>query len=131
MTTKSIIGPNTDIRVVLSTLWIFVLLNMLYADMISLLDHNAPIHILLMDKVEVPSAFLFAAALLMETVIVMILLSRVLKYRFNRWANIIAGVIHILAVILGGWSSAYYLLFATVEVIAMLLIIWLAFSWKE
>ncbi|MEW7280800.1 DUF6326 family protein [Aquimarina sp. 2201CG1-2-11] len=131
MIAKSIIGPNTDIRVVLSTLWIFVLLNMLYADMISLLDHNAPIHILLMDKIEVPPAFLVGAALLMETVIIMILLSRVLKYKTNRLANISIAIINILAVILGGWSSAYYLLFASVEIAAMLLIIWLAWSWKE
>ena len=57
---------------------------------------QALIHILLMDKIEEPLAFLAGVALLMETVIVMILLSRVLKYKVNRLANISAAIIHIL-----------------------------------
>ena len=38
MVTKNIIGSNTDVKEVLWTLYIFVLLNILYSDMISLLD---------------------------------------------------------------------------------------------
>ena len=39
-------------------------------------------------------------AVLMETAIAMVLLSRVLKYGANRWANIIVGIIHTAAVFL-------------------------------
>ncbi|MDY8138011.1 DUF6326 family protein [Aquimarina sp. 2201CG5-10] len=122
---------TTNIKARLSALWIFVLFNMLYADCISLLDHNAPIHMMLMDKIEVPQEFLLAAAILMETGIIMIFLSRVLKHKANRWTNIIVSIINIIAVIIGGWSSYYYLFFATMEILAMLLIIWYAWNWKE
>lgn len=131
MTTKKETVETTNMKAKLSTLWIFVLFNMLYADCISLLDHEAPIHILLMDKIQVPQEFLLGAAILMEAAIIMILLSRLLKHKANRWANIIGGIINILAVIIGGWNSSYYIFFATVEVIAMLLIIWYAWNWTE
>jgi hypothetical protein len=52
----------------------------------------------------------------METAIAMILLCRILKYRANRWANIVAGIIHTVAVILslfvgGTMSPSYYVFF--------------------
>ena len=53
----------------------------------------------------------------------MILLSRILKYRANRGANIIAAVITIAFVIGGGAAVLHYVFFATVEVVCMLLIV--------
>lgn len=61
----------------------------------------------------------------------MILLSRALPYRVNRWANIIASIITILFVISGGNTSLSYIFFATVETLAMLFIIWYAWTWPE
>ncbi len=71
-------------------------------------------------------------AILMETAIVMVVLSRVLKYRANRWANIISGVIHTLAVfgsMFVGTPAMYYTFFAAIEIACTLLIIWLAWKW--
>ena len=67
----------------------------------------------------------------MEISIVMIILSRVLNDRVNRWANIIAGVITILCVVGGGASYPHYNYIASVEVICLLLIIWFAWKWAE
>jgi hypothetical protein len=71
----------------------------------------------------------------METAIAMVLLSRVLEYTANRWANIIIGVLHTLAVLLsvfvGGTTPAvYYLFFAAIEISCTSLIVWYAWSWK-
>ncbi len=61
----------------------------------------------------------------------MILLSRVLKYGVNRWANIIVSVITIVFVIGGGTSYPHYIFIATVEVICLVLIIWFAWQWRS
>jgi hypothetical protein len=117
-----------DIKVRLSTLWIFVLFNMVYADILSLMDPSSPIVQRMTGAQTITQEFLFVGAILMETAIAMALLSRVLKYRANRWANIIAGAVNIVAVVTGGTTHLYYLFFATIEVVCLLLIIW--FSWK-
>jgi len=117
-----------DMRVKLSTLWIFVLFNMIYADIISLMDTTSPIR-KVMGGAPMPPGGLLAGAILMETAIAMVLLSRVLKYKANRWANIIIAVINIVAVITGG-QGLYYVFFATIEVVCMSLIVWYAWKWK-
>ena len=61
----------------------------------------------------------------------MIFLSRVLKYKANRWANIIASVITIAFVILGGSANVVYGFFATVEIVCMAVIIWSAWKWTN
>ncbi len=73
-------------------------------------------------------------AVLMETAIAMVLLSRVLKYRANRWANIIAGIIHTAAVFLSlfvGTPALYYIFFATIEIACTLFIVWYAWKWPK
>ena len=121
-------NPGRDVRVKLSTLWIFVLINMAYADILSLMDTTSPIR-QVMEGAPLPSGGLLAGAILMETGIAMIILSRVLKYQVNRWANIILAAINILGVVTGG-HSLYYIFFATIEAVGMLLIIWFAWRWK-
>ena len=125
-----------DRKVVLQTLWIFAILNYLYADVTGL--HNSSIlkEILTgsVDGLQITPLFLFAGAILMETAIVMVLLSRVLKYRVNRWANIIAGVIHTVAVsssMFVGTPALYYIFFAAIEIACTLFIVWYAWTWRK
>jgi Family of unknown function (DUF6326) len=118
-----------DIKVRLSTLWIFVLFNMIYADIISLMDPASPIR-RVMEGAPLPPGGLVAGAILMETPIAMVLLSRVLQRKANRWANIILAVINIMAVIAGG-RGLYYVLFAGIEVMCMSLIVWYAWKWPN
>lgn len=71
----------------------------------------------------------------METAIAMVLLSRVLEYRANRWANIVIGALQTAAVIssvlVGGTTPAlYYIFFATIEIACTSLIVWYAWRWK-
>jgi len=120
--------PSMDLKSKLSTLWIFVLFNMVYADILSLMDPASPIR-RVMQGVPLPPGGLLTGAILMETPIAMVLLSRVLKHKANRWANIIIGVLNMVAVIAGGQGRPYYVFFATIEVICMSVIVWLA--WKS
>jgi hypothetical protein len=92
----------TDTKTLLSTLWIVVMINMLKADILSL--YIPGIHEEMAEFLGATpvSQMMLVAAIMMEISIAMIFLSRVLKYKANRWANIIIGVITIVWVIGGG-----------------------------
>ena len=118
-----------DIKVMFSTLWIVVMINVAMADifgfMMDLMSGNTT------TDVQIPQVGMLIFAIIMEIPIVMIFLSRVLKYAANRWANIIAGVITIAFIILGGSADLVYIFFATVEVVCILFIIWYAWKWSN
>ncbi len=138
---KGIIKMNTNIKttgkidtkVLLSTLWIVVMINMLKADILSLYIPGA------LDEVAKTSAstgtsipqLMLGGAIMMEISIVMIILSRVLKYGVNRWVNIITSIITIVFVTGGGASYPHYIFIATVEVVCLLLIVWNAWKWTN
>ena len=121
-----------DMRVKLSTLWIVVLFNIAFADIVGFL-HPGALEQIITGEVgfELTQGLLLVFSILLEIPIAMIFLSRVLKYRANRWANIIAGVITILFVIGGGSTTLSYIFFATIEVVCMSLIIWYAWRWPK
>jgi Family of unknown function (DUF6326) len=122
-----------DTKVLLSTLWIVVMINMLKADILSLFIPGA------LDEVAKTSVstgtpipqLMLGGAIMMEISIVMIVLSRVLKYKVNRWANIIISIITIIFVVGGGASYPHHIFVATVEVICLLSIIWFAWTWTN
>jgi hypothetical protein len=123
-TIKSTTG--IDPRVKLALLWIFVVLLMVYADIVSLLDPTSPIREV-MAGAPLPAGGLMAGAILMITSISMVVLSWVLSYKVNRWVTIIIGAYMIVHIVMGG-HGLYYVLFETVEVACILLTIW--FTWK-
>ncbi len=113
-------------KIVLSSLWIFVLINMIYADILSLMDPSSPIRSIMTGE-PVPTGGLLAGAILMETAVVMIILSLVLRYKANRWVTSVMCVINTFAVITGGHGS-YYLFFASAEVLCLGIIFWMAWT---
>lgn len=122
------LSAGIDPKGKLSFLWLFVVLNMAYADILSLMEPTSPIRTV-MAGAPMPPGGLLAGAILMETAIAMVILSWMLNYKVNRWVNMVVGAVNILAVVTGG-HGAYYMFFATVEVACMLLIIWFAWQWK-
>ena len=125
-------------KVTLSTLWIFAMLNYMYADILTTIDslaHPAAFREGYVAGVHVTQGALLGAAVLIETAIAMTLLARLLKYRANRWANIIAGAIHTVAVLLslflGGTPTLFYAFFGTIEVVCTSVIIWYAWTWRD
>jgi hypothetical protein len=121
----------------LSQLWLFALLNYLYADVVALFAIAG-------NPAEAPHLTEWAlagSAVLMEMPIAMILACRMLPFRANRRANIIAGVL--LTLINGfltfvppliGWGRPpalpEYLFFATIETLATSIIVWQAWTWS-
>jgi hypothetical protein len=138
-------GPNPayahqekkmDMKSKLSTLWIFVALNYLYCDVVSLMDPELLPQYLRgnVNGLEFTPWFLLGAGILVEIFIAMVLLSRVLPYRANRWANIAAGTIMTAvqsASLFVGTPAPYYLFFSVIEIATTVLIVWFAWNWRE
>ena len=119
-------------------MWIFALLNYLYADVVALFaivgsQDPAP---------HLTQRALLGSAVLMEIPIAMILGCRLLPFRANRLANIIAGGVvtlingfltFVLPFTNGDWHEhmfAPYMFFATIETVATSVIIWQAWTWS-
>ncbi|MEQ8626954.1 DUF6326 family protein [Ekhidna sp.] len=123
-------------RVILSTLWIFVTLNYLYCDVLSLMSAEL-LNALLTGEVaglKMNETTLLISGIIMEISIAMALLSRVLKYNANRISNIIAGIIKTLIMIgtlFMGTPSYHYMFFATIEIGTTLFIVWYAWTWTQ
>ena len=122
-----------DIKVLLSTLWIVVMINMLKADILSLFISGSAEEVAKTAAsagMSIPQLML-VGAVMGELALVMIILSCVLKYGINRWINIVMGVVTI-AYIWGGMASyPHYIFIATVETICLLLIIGFAWTWRN
>jgi len=126
-----------DTKQRLSLLWIFALLNYLYADVLALFAIAGTGN----SFEPLPPWALMGSAVLMEIPIAMIVASRLLSFRANRLANIIAGTL--LTLINGfltfvapllGWGRppafAEYLFFATIETVCTVAIVWQAWKWS-
>lgn len=124
-------------KIILSTTWIFYLFNILYADVLTLMEGmstKADEGITDTVAILLTPEMLLIAAVLLETAFVMIILSRVLKYSANRRLNITFGALHTAAVtgsLFVATPAIYYVFFATIEITTSLFIVWYAWTWSE
>lgn len=128
------ISEIKDRKVTLSILWIFVTFNYMYCDVLGLMDSGLLKQYLAgkINGLEMSQKFLLTGAILMEIPILMILLSRVLKYGINRWTNIVAASIKTIVMILTmfvGIPTNYYIFFGSIEIATTIFIIWYAWTW--
>jgi len=131
MNTNRLVAKKLDTKVLLSTLWIVVMINMLKADILSLYIPGT-VEEVARTAGETPIAqLMLGGAIMMEVSIVMIILSRVLRYGLNRWANIITSIITIAFIWGGAAPEPHYIFIATVETICLLIILWNAWKWTE
>jgi drug/metabolite transporter (DMT)-like permease len=124
MITKEKMNP----KVLLSTLWLFAMLTYTYGDVVTLMD---PVK---HGSIEMTEGFLLFGSILMMIPISMVLLSRILKYRANRWANILAGAFMtaFLAVTLFvAVPTTYYAFFSAIEIACTLFIVGYAWKWRN
>jgi hypothetical protein len=137
MSINKVTGAVKDMKAVLSTLWIFVMFNYLYCDLISNMDSAALKGYLEghVGSIQVNQEFMLGAAVLMEIPIAMVLLSRVLKFGVNRWANIIAGTIMVLVQIssffFGTGPTLHYIFYSIIEIACTAFIVWFAWNWRN
>jgi len=118
-----------DIRSELSTLWIVVMLNMIFADIFTII-------VALVDKsilTEMPGdviTVMAVAAIITSILIAMIYLVKILPYKLNKYLNIIVAIFTILYIIGGASLLPHYIIIASIEVIVLIFIIIKSWKWK-
>src|SRR4051812_1969817 len=127
---------DLDMTVKLSTLWITASLSYLYCDVISLMDPELLKQYLqgTVNGLAFTPGFLLGAAILISIPISMVLLSRVLNYRANRWTNITAATfmtaVQSLTLFMG-MPAPYYLYLSIIEITCTVLIVGYAWKWRK
>lgn len=116
----------SNMKIRLSTLWLFATLNYIYCDVVTVMDpaHHSPI--------ALTQGFLLGASVLVEIPIAMVLMARVLPYSANRWANVIAGGLMVLVQVASLFVSVpafYYVFFSVIEIATTALVVWFAWRW--
>lgn len=134
----NITSSKMNPKILLILLWVFYTVNFMYCDTLSSLEPG----VLAMHMtgytgggtVKITEGMLLGTAIMFEIPFLMIVLSWVLKYRVNRWANIVAATILVFAQIgslfLGVPSSAY-IFYSVVEITGLLLIVLNAWKWHN
>ncbi len=120
------IKPQT----LLSTLWIFILLNMVFRDLHQLGKAGFLEEMMtgVVNGVKITEELMLFGGFLAEIPILMVLLSRILANKVNKWANIIASIITML-VLLSALPSAdmddvFFLIVEGVAFLAIIRIAW-------
>jgi len=113
----------------LSTLWVVVMFNMIFADILTFITPGA-LQALWAGQagVQVTQGLLLVFAMLLEIPIAMVFVTRVLRRGTDRWLNTAAALITTVFVVGGGSLDLHYIFFATVEVACMALIVWSVWS---
>jgi hypothetical protein len=118
-------------RAGLSSMWIFVMLNMFLADILGFMN-SSMLKMYLSGHAEqtvITPTLLLTVAVVTQIPIAMIVLSRVLPDGANRWANIVAAVVTAVYVLGGSsFSAPQYIFLVAVQIMGCALIAWSAWS---
>jgi hypothetical protein len=120
-------NKTKDMKTRLSALWLFAMLTYTYGDVVTLMD---PVK---HGTIQLTEGFLLGASIFMMIPITMVLLSRILEYRSNRFASIVAGTIMTVSLVLTLFAAVptmYYVFFSVIEITCTALIVWFAWKWS-
>jgi hypothetical protein len=123
-----------DKRAKLSSLWVFVFLNMIFRD---LHEFGRPgfleeVMTGVVNGVHVTDGLMLIGGIMIAVPLLIIPLTQFLSFKASRRANLVMGVLQIVSVI--GVNTAPDLddiFFAVIELVALLLILRLAWNWTE
>ena len=119
-------SSEAETRSRLSWMWVFVMLNMVYADIFSAMDAGILKQFLAghAEQITITPNFLLLAAAVTEIPLAMVVLSQLLPRNANRWANIGVGAFTIVYIWGGGvLSMPHYIFIAGLETAALLWIV--------
>ncbi len=125
-----------NIKIKLSALWVTLMLFYIYADILGFYSPGVIENVVSgeVGGVQITAGFLFVMAIWMAIPSVMVFLSLTLKAHANRWVNIIAGFLSIVALVatfFAGELSARYTFQAVVEGVLIAWIVWSAWKWPK
>jgi hypothetical protein len=123
--TKAQESPSVKSK--LSALWLFAMLTYTYGDVVTLMD---PVK---HGTIELTEGFLLGGSIFMMIPLTMVLLSRLMTYRWSRLASIVAGTIMTVALTLTLFVAVptmYYAFFTAIEIVTTSVIVWYAWKWR-
>ncbi|MEP7268228.1 MAG: DUF6326 family protein [Saprospiraceae bacterium] len=112
----------------IEALWLFAMLTYTYGDVVTLMD---PVK---HGSIELTESFLLGGSIYMMIPLSMVLLSRLLNYKANRLASIIAGSIMTSTLIMTLFvavPTSYYVFFTAIEVLTTASIVGFAWKWRN
>ncbi|WP_096086795.1 DUF6326 family protein [Agaribacterium haliotis] len=118
-------------RSLLSGLWLFYLLNMLFRDIHEFFRPGFIEQLLtgVVNGTQMSDELLLVAGIVLQIPLVMMFLSRLLPDQLNRWLNIVAALIALLGIVLSNGSADMDdLMFASLQALALLFLIYLAWQ---
>lgn len=121
-------SEKVDRKILISSLWLFAMLTYTYGDVVTLMD---PVK---HGSMKLTEGFLLGGSIYMMIPITMVLLSRILTYRANRWTSIIAGAIMTITLTLTLFVAVptlYYAFFTAIEIACTAFIAWFAWTWHN
>ena len=116
----------------LSTLWVFVLLNMLFRDIHELFRAGLLEQMIsgVVNGTAITEDLMLVSGILLQIPLLMIVFSRLLKPRISRIANLVTAPLLALSLITTGVQDKDDVLFLFVELVGLLTIFWMAKKWK-
>ncbi|MGV2830752.1 DUF6326 family protein [Myxosarcina sp. GI1(2024)] len=128
---KQILAMETKAK--LSTLWMFFLLNTIFRDIHEFIEPGFIEQLMTetFNGTPITEHLLLLGGFVAEVPISMVLLSRLLPYGANRWANIIAAVITLSFEIKNGTTDLDDTFHMVIEITALFSIIWSAWRWRN
>lgn len=131
------VGSRIGPRTVVSSLWLFAILNYFSCDLLALM-YPEDLQGFLDGKVGglvIDQPFLLYAAILMTVPMASVLISRIATHRFARIESIAAAVVMTLVqlatLVFGTPPTLHYLYFSVIEVATTIAIVWVAArTWK-
>jgi hypothetical protein len=118
-----------DSRILLSGLWVALMLNNLWGDVLRIMAGDIiPGEI---EGVQVSQKVWLGIAILMLIPIVMVVLNLTLKYPAIRWANIIVAAVFLVFNLIGlpGYPGVYDKFLIVVGLVFNVLTVWYAWKW--
>ncbi len=128
---------KTDRKTILSLVWLLVTVNYIFCDVVTLMNPQDLKNILSgsVGEITMNEEFLLISAIILEIPFLMIVLSRLLKYGINRWANIIAGLIMTIvqagSLFMGTSPTLHYIFYSVIEIGCTVFIVWYAWRWED
>ena len=120
-----------EVRIKLSALWIALVLTYLLGDVLRIFSGDFIGGEI--EGMQISQTMYLGMAILFVIPIVMVFLSLTLKYKANRWANIILAILFFIINLIGlpGYPSAYDQFLIMVGLVFNLITVWYAWKWSK
>jgi len=124
---------NTNPRILLSVLWVFVILNFFARD-IHELGRPGMLEQMMsgtIDGVVITEKLMLLGGIMIEIPILMTVLALLLPHRMNRWANIVVGLLTMVMIVtMNLQPDLDNVFFMGIQLIALTFIVRIAWQWR-